>query len=137
MELTFLLETSTLIEVLRGKNRSLLEPLRQHSAQLATSSICAAELHYGAMRSSSAAQELAKVAAVLAKLPVLAYDDAAAEATGQIRAALAHRGTPIGAYDTQIAGHCAAAELTLVTNNVKHFSLVEGLPIENWTQSRG
>jgi tRNA(fMet)-specific endonuclease VapC len=41
-------------------------------------------------------------------------------------------GTPIGAYDLQIAAIALANNLILVTHNVNEFSRVEGLQIEDW-----
>jgi tRNA(fMet)-specific endonuclease VapC len=43
-----------------------------------------------------------------------------------------HRGVPIGEFDVLIAAQAVAASATLVTNNVKHFSRVHGLRVENW-----
>ena len=45
---------------------------------------------------------------------------------------LAEQGSPIGEFDALIAAHAIALEVTLVTNNTKHFSRVEGLKIVNW-----
>ena len=45
---------------------------------------------------------------------------------------MASVGTPIGFYDTLIAGHALALDATLVTNNVDEFSRVDGLRVENW-----
>ena len=42
-------------------------------------------------------------------------------------------GTPIGSLDTLIAGHALEHELTLVTGNIREFSHVEGLTLENWS----
>lgn len=41
-------------------------------------------------------------------------------------------GTPIGGNDLWIASHALAESCTLVTNNVREFSRIEGLIIENW-----
>lgn len=132
MELRFLVETSTLIEILRGRHRSLIEPLNEHSGAIATSSICVAELHYSALRSTHPAQELAKVQALLAKLPVLEFGRPAAELAAEVRSYLEGRGIPIGPYDTQIAGHALSSALTVVTHNLKHFRRVEGLFSVDW-----
>jgi tRNA(fMet)-specific endonuclease VapC len=45
---------------------------------------------------------------------------------------LAAQGAPIGQFDTLIAAHALALELTLVTNNTKHFRRVRGLNLANW-----
>ncbi len=37
-----------------------------------------------------------------------------------------------GPNDLHIAAHAKAANLTLVSNNVKEFERVEGLQLENW-----
>ncbi len=41
-------------------------------------------------------------------------------------------GTPIEPYDLQIAAIALANNLILVTHNVREFSRVEGLKIEDW-----
>jgi tRNA(fMet)-specific endonuclease VapC len=64
---------------------------------------------------------------------VLEYPDEAALHYVQIRAALKIDGTRIGANDLLIAAHARSLGLTLVTNNTREFSRVQGLHIENWT----
>ncbi|WP_436626177.1 PIN domain-containing protein [Sorangium sp. So ce136] len=49
-----------------------------------------------------------------------------------VAATLVRQGTPIGEFDALIAAHALALDLTLVTNNTKHFSRVDGLRIDNW-----
>ena len=41
-------------------------------------------------------------------------------------------GTPIGPYDILIAGQALARDLTLITHNIREFSRVQGLRIEDW-----
>jgi tRNA(fMet)-specific endonuclease VapC len=40
--------------------------------------------------------------------------------------------TPFGAYDLQIAARVMSLRLTLVTNNVREFSRIPSLRMENW-----
>jgi tRNA(fMet)-specific endonuclease VapC len=49
-----------------------------------------------------------------------------------VLAELTSAGKQIGDADTLIAGQAMANQLTLVTNNTKHFLRVEGLKLENW-----
>jgi tRNA(fMet)-specific endonuclease VapC len=63
---------------------------------------------------------------------VAPFDDAAAFEFGRIGNLLAARGTPIGEMDALIAGHAVALKVSLVTNNVRHFTKVPGLAAENW-----
>ncbi|MGX9417344.1 PIN domain-containing protein [Vibrio sp. RC27] len=45
-----------------------------------------------------------------------------------------HRKSSIGNNDAAIAGHAIATGCTLVTNNVREFSRVNGLTYEDWVQ---
>jgi tRNA(fMet)-specific endonuclease VapC len=49
-----------------------------------------------------------------------------------VASALTRRGEPIGTFDTLIAAHALSCDLTLVTNNTKHFQRVAGLKLANW-----
>ena len=60
------------------------------------------------------------------------FDNEDARCAGEIRATLAARGTPIGPYDTLIAGQAQARGLILVIHNTREFNRVEGLRIEDW-----
>ncbi len=59
------------------------------------------------------------------------FDSEAAVYSGQLRAELAKKGTPIGPYDLMIAGHARSEGFILVTNNEKEFVRVPGLRVEN------
>ena len=63
---------------------------------------------------------------------VIDFDLAAATMYGKIRATLEKRRTPIGSLDTLIAAHALNLQVTLITNNVKEFSRVPDLKLENW-----
>jgi tRNA(fMet)-specific endonuclease VapC len=63
---------------------------------------------------------------------ILAFDDDDAAVAGRIRAELHLKGTPIGPYDVMIAGHALRHGATLVTANIREFSRVDGLLLENW-----
>jgi tRNA(fMet)-specific endonuclease VapC len=65
-------------------------------------------------------------------LGTLHFTDEDARSAGVIRHELERAGTPIGAYDTLIAGQALQRGLTLVTANVAGFQRVGGLRWENW-----
>jgi tRNA(fMet)-specific endonuclease VapC len=52
--------------------------------------------------------------------------------SADIYAQLRRAGTPLDDLDLLIAGIAIDNKLTLVTNNVKHFSRIKQLKIENW-----
>jgi len=66
------------------------------------------------------------------RIEILPYSTDAAEQYGVIRGQLEAQGQVIGPNDLHIAAHAKAANLTLVTNNLKEFERVEGLALENW-----
>ena len=63
---------------------------------------------------------------------VLAFDAAAADHAGEIRAALERQGRMIGTYDLLIAGHARSRGLVVVTGNLGEFGRVEGLRSKDW-----
>jgi len=91
-----------------------------------------AELHYGALRSKDPAKTSQKVQAFLSRFVSLPFDDAAAKAYGEIRAALAAVGQLIGPNDTLIAAIAISNDVTLVTHNTDEFRRVPSLKLEDW-----
>jgi len=98
-----------------------------------TTSVTAGELACGAYRSGRAEYFLAKVnEQVLAGVTVLSFDQEAAEIYGKIRAELERAGTPLPEPDLRIAAIALARSLTVITGDVRHFTRVPGLRVENW-----
>lgn len=97
-------------------------------------SIVRAELAYGAAKSRTPDASAAKQQRFLRPYATLPFDDAAAVAFGQIRAALEAAGTPIGPYDLQIAAIALAHGLIVVTHNTREFGRVAGLLLEDWDE---
>jgi tRNA(fMet)-specific endonuclease VapC len=60
------------------------------------------------------------------------FDDASAEAYGQLRADLASKGILIGPYDLMIAAIALTHRLVVVTHNTAEFTRVAGLALEDW-----
>ncbi len=69
---------------------------------------------------------------LLSWLPSLPFSSEAAPHFGEIRAALAGQGTPIGPYDLQIAAIARARSMVVVTHNTREFVRVPGLALEDW-----
>ena len=105
--------------------------------EIGVSSVTAAELSYGAEKSAMPEQNREALAAFLPPLEVLAFGAEAAAAYGRVRVPLEKAGTPIGPLDTLIAAHAVGLGVTLVTNNVREFSRVSGLEVEDWTREGG
>ena len=101
--------------------------------EIGLSSVTAAELRYGAKKSSRPKQNLEALDVFLLPLEVLAFGPEGAEAYGRVRTTLEKAGTPIGPLDTLIAAHAVGLGVTLVTNNARESSRVPGLDVEDWT----
>ena len=100
-------------------------------AEFCTSIVVAAELRYSAAR-RNASRLTAQVEAILARLDVLPFEAPADATYGLLRAALERAGTPIGANDLLIAAQALTLGHTLVTDNEREFSRIDGLMRENW-----
>lgn len=88
---------------------------------------------YGVEVSPRRAQDQAALKAFLSYVEVLNFSDEAADHYAKIRADLKSRGVRIGGNDLFIAAHARSLGLTLVTNNIREFSRVRDLALENWT----
>ena len=126
----FLLDTNAVIAVMRGKAPILDRLRRQALRDVAVSSIVIHELRYGASKSARQAENHARIDAL--RFEVVPFDAEDAYHAGEIRAALARVGTPIGGYDLLIAGQTIAKDLILVTHNTREFDRVAGLRVEDW-----
>lgn len=69
---------------------------------------------------------------ILARFPILNYDQMAASLHAKFRAELKAAGTPKPYADTQIASIALANGLILVTHNVKDFEGIPLLAVEDW-----
>ncbi|CAD5920474.1 tRNA(fMet)-specific endonuclease VapC [Planktothrix tepida] len=129
----YLLDTNLCIIYLKGRNLNLKQKLESVAIQeIAVCSIVKAELCFGAMKSSNPERNFALQQAFLEQFVSLPFDDLVATSFGVIRSQLEIKGTPIGAYDLQIAAIALANNLTLVTHNTQEFRRVEGLQVEDW-----
>ena len=97
----------------------------------AVSVIVAGERRCGAARRGSA-RRTDQVEAVLQAVNVLPLAEPVDRHYGELRGAIERVGQPIGQNDLLIAAHARALPATLVTNNVREFSRVPDLTVEDW-----
>lgn len=129
----YLLDTNTCIAYINRRNRSVREHLKALSPDdVAICDVVKYELYYGAYKSSRQQENLETLRVFFQEFVSLPFDGQAAAICGYIRAQLARFGTPIGAYDLQIAAISLAHNLILVTHNQGEFGRVDGLQIEDW-----
>ncbi len=127
----YLLDANVVIALLNDvASKAAKHARRVKPGDVAISAIVAHEIFYGAFKSQRADRNVALVDAL--RFVVVDFDKEDARQSGQIRALLAGKGTPIGPYDVLIAGQAIARNLTLVTHNTNEFRRVPGLRIEDW-----
>ena len=127
----YLLDTDSVSFALRGQGGVGARIRACHPSDLRMSAITLAELRYGADRKGS--RKLHRLIDTFAEsVEVVSFDEAAAAEFGRIGSILAERGPPIGDFDVLIAAHAVVLRCILVTNNVRHFSKVHGLSVEDW-----
>lgn len=128
----YLLDTNVISDLIRNPQGRIAAKIAEVGERtICTSIIVAAELRYGALRRRSA-RLAAQLEKVLGALDVFPFAAPAEHAYGALRCRLESAGTPIGANDLLIAAHALALGHVLVTDNVREFSRVEGLKLENW-----
>ena len=129
----YLLDTNICIYAINGRHPSLTKNLLTIPPdEIAVSSITVGELEYGAAKSHWGDRTRQTMYAFLSNFTVIPFDNEDAACFGNLRAALAQAGTPIGAYDVMIAAQGLTKGLTVVTHNTGAFPRVPGLKLEDW-----
>ncbi len=127
----YLPDTNALSHYMRGRDRALVARFFEVFAQVRLSAVVLAELEYGAEKGGSSAQR-PRLDALAAVLPIEPFTQPDAAHFGRLRASLARRGELIGQFDLLIAAQALRLGATVVTNNVREFSRVPGLKVEDW-----
>lgn len=129
-----MLDTNTISYYFRGAPSVVTRMLATPPDQISVSAVVVYELRTGLLRMPAAAcrTRMEALDAFLASIETISFDLAASHAAAVIGASLTQRGEPIGPLDVLIAGAARAVGATLITRNVREFSRVEGLLIENW-----
>ena len=131
----YMLDTNICIYVIKHKPETVFQKLQNINPEdVCISSVTYAELVHGVEKSAAVEKNRLALSMLLANMEILNFDVDAADCYGKIRAVLEKKGTPIGPLDMMIAAHAQSLGYTVVTNNVKEFSRVSALQIENWVQ---
>lgn len=128
----YMLDTDISSFIIRGTNGKLNRNVKARAGSLCMSAITYHELLYGAKMRESVRLETT-IEALVQMVPVLEFSPEASVVAATIRADLDKSGKTIGVMDSLIAANAMVDHCVLVTNNIAHFSRIEGLTIENWT----
>ena len=127
----FMLDTEISSYIIKRRPPTLVDKFEKHGDSLSVSVMTAAELRFGAEK--AARPKLAElVEAYLERLAILDWTNEVTHHYARIRSELEQAGKPIGNMDLLIASHAVSQGMTVVTNNLAHFSTVPGLKVEVW-----
>jgi tRNA(fMet)-specific endonuclease VapC len=129
----YLLDTNIWSALIRRSSVGLIKRFETlERGRIALSPIVLGELQLGYYKGDRTPKRLAVIDTIRLHSEVLTITSRVADSYGQLRAQLEAAGTPIGPNDTWIAAEALHHKLVLVTDNVREFSRVPGLPVENW-----
>jgi tRNA(fMet)-specific endonuclease VapC len=112
-----------------GNPKLSWDRLDQHSVYMPV--IVPAEHWYLVMRSTRVHENVARLRELVDRVPVLQFDELAAEQFGGMRSQLSKIGRMIPIPDIQIAALAMVRDRTLLTADA-HFQFVPNLRTENW-----
>lgn len=135
----FLLDTSTVSRMMWvERDAGVEEKLRVHGGECAIAAPVWHELQFGVRRLPRGKKrrglERLLDEVVVATLPILPYDDRAAEWHAEERARLEQAGRMPPFVDGQIAGIAATCGLPIVTANPDDFKWFKGVTTLNWAK---
>jgi tRNA(fMet)-specific endonuclease VapC len=126
-----MLDTDTVSHIVR-KHPSVIGKLIKHEEdEICISAITYAEIYYGLEKKGSV-RLFNEIMPIMGKFTMVDFGGSQSELYGKIRLGLEKSGTPLGDMDTLIAASALAVGAILVSHNVKHFSKIKGLKIEDW-----
>ena len=133
MKPAYLLDTNVLSDLVRRPHGVITRRISlEGEDNVCTSIIVASELRFGARKRGSE-QLTRQLDLVLSAIQVMPFEAPADRLYGKIRVDLEKRGAPIGPNDMFIAAQALALNCTLVTRNVREFSRVPGLKVDDWS----
>lgn len=128
----YVLDTNTLIYFFKGMGSVADNLLSKKPADIGIPAIVLYELELGIAKSAAPKKRAMQLDKLIDTVQILGFSTPEAKASAQIRATLEKQGTPIGPYDTLIAGTALANQGTLVTHNTGEFKRIKKLAVENW-----
>ena len=129
-----LLDTDICIYVINRRNPKPLERLRSYEiGEVGISAITFAELRFGVENSARPTENLERLERFLLPLEIMPFNAEAGRVYGRVRTQLKRTGLPIGNNDLLIACHALSLGAAIATNNLREFSRVKGLRVEQWS----
>src|SRR5579871_218019 len=136
MPVTHLLDTSVYSQPISKKRHP--EVMKRWQAlgdtSLVTSIICEAEILFGIRKKGAVNLALSYDTILKGRYDALPVDAAVAAAYAELRVDCESRGTPVADMDLLIAATAKANNLIVATLNLKDFTVIQGITVEDWSQ---
>jgi tRNA(fMet)-specific endonuclease VapC len=128
----FVLDTNTLVFFFKGTGRVPQRLLSVPPSEVLLPAIVLYELEVGVLLSTAPRKRREQLEDLLDVVDVAPFGAEEARSAARLRSELERGGHGIGPLDTLIAATALVRSATLVTHNVKEFSRVKGLKLEDW-----
>ena len=133
--MAYLIDTDIIIFALRGDKTVLAKFEENKTIPISISMVTYAELVFGAKRSQNEQTNMIKVNHIREIYPIEELNVGVMEVFADIKTKMYAKAIRIEDMDLFIAATAMYNDLTLVTNNTKHFENIPGLKFENWKRS--
>ena len=130
--MAYLIDTDIIIFALRGDKTVLAKFEENKNIPISISLITYAELVFGVKRSGNEQKNMLKVNRIREIYPVEELNIGIMEIFADIKTKMYTKAIRIEDMDLFIAATAIYNDLTLVTNNTKHFRNIPLLKLENW-----
>jgi len=128
----YLLDTNTLIYFFKNLGNVSGVLLSKSPKEITIPAIALYELEVGIAKSKNPKKRKKQLNDLVSTVAISPFGAKEAAAAALVRATLESKGTPIGPYDTLIAGIALSTKSTLVTHNTNEFNRIKNLTIEDW-----
>ena len=129
----YILDTTICIEYFKHRHGVAERMATISREELCVSEVTIAELLYGAVHSRSVERHLREVHELQRDIQVVSISEVIAD-YAEIRHALTSQGLSVEDFDILIGATARHYGLTVVTDNLKHFSPMPDVVVENWVQ---
>ena len=132
--MTYLIDTDILIYSRKGNPIVNGWLQKNKHIPMSISVITLGELIYGAYKSQYPEKSMLTVNHIRNIFPIIDLNQEIIEIFGSIKVKQEKKGLCLADMDLLIAATALYMNMTLVTNNTKHFSKIEELTLENWAR---
>ena len=129
-----LLDTDVCVEILRHNPR-ILARFRAVQQEARIPFMTAAELLYGAEKSDDPDRNREQVEELLCSVDIVESDENTIRTFGYVKAYLVRAGLAIPDADILVAAAALSRSCPLATGNVRPFSRIWGLQLQNWFEA--